>query len=148
MKKEGYQQGLLVLRDGFHDYVNAVGRRHGLSHAELMILFLLNDYSECDTAGHIAELCCLSKSRVSGAVHKLIERGLLCSKADAHDRRTVHLALQPDAMSIIADVMRAQKQFFRQMLRGFTEQEKRVLRDYFTRMVRNLKGTDGKEETR
>ena len=67
--------------------------RWNLSMREVHVLLFLVNNPELDTARDVVVYRGLSKSQVSQAVDILCCRGFLSRKADAEDRRVVHLAI-------------------------------------------------------
>ena len=95
----------------------------GLSMREMDVVLFLANNPDCDTAREVSELRGLAKSKVSGAVDLLAERGLLRRAPDTADRRVVHLALTEQGMALSRAGQRIQSRCLEALLSGLTHAE-------------------------
>ena len=112
-------------------------RSWGLNQLEATIISFLHNNPGLDTAGDIAELRKLPKGNVSQGVEALIGRGLLLRRPDPRDRRKIRLSLTPAADPIVARIADCQRQFFEELFRDFTPEERAAYSAYMDRMMKN-----------
>ena len=113
--------------------------KHDLTVVEADIISFLQNNPEKDTAGDIVELRRLSKGAVSKAVESLIQKSLLERTEDAKDRRKIHLALKPQAGSVMESINEVREDFVDTVLDGFTKEELKLYSLFFDRLFENIK---------
>ena len=96
---------------------------HSVSRSELDVLLFLHNNPEFDRAADIVAHRGMVKSQVSASVANLEERGLLVRRADAEDRRTVHLSLTETAAEIARAGQALQREFFAGLFAGIPQEE-------------------------
>lgn len=131
---------LLSIRRTFKLYeqcLEGVRQAHGLTQLEMTIMGFLHNNPGRDTAAEVAELRMLPKGNVSQGVDALVRKGLLARVADPVDRRKLHLALQPEALPIVAQIEQANALFRQQYYAGFLPEELAQYEAYSDRLMLN-----------
>lgn len=98
--------------------------RWNLSMREVHVLLFLVNHPELDTARDVVIYRGLSKSQVSQAVDTLCRRGILSRRADAEDRRVVHLAITDQGAPLAREAQHQQSLCGQQILAGLTPKER------------------------
>ncbi|MCI8639470.1 MAG: MarR family transcriptional regulator [Coprococcus sp.] len=109
-----------------------------MTRAEFHVLMFLANNPECSTATEIVEKRHLSKSHVSLSVRTLQERGFLRGEYRGKNRRTIHLTVCDAAAQAVADGRKAQEEFARKLLDGFSDEEKRQFERLTGRITANI----------
>ena len=131
-------ENIFSSRDLYHSLMTPVCEKYGITHTELVILLFLTNNPKLDTATDIVEKHRITKSSVSASVRVLQDRGLITGEFTDGNHRSIHLRVCEAADKIIRDGMTAQKRFLSVMTDGFSQEEKRNLRDYLERINRNI----------
>ena len=139
-------ENIFSSRDLYHSLMTPVCEKYGITHTELVILLFLTNNPKLDTATDIVEKHRITKSSVSASVRVLQERGLITGEFTDGNHRSIHLRVCEAADKIIRDGMTAQKRFLSVMTDGFSQEEKRNLRDYLERINRNIAVYSGKHK--
>ena len=117
--------------------LKSICEAYRLTLAEANVISFLHNNPGRDTAVDIVELRMLSKGKVSQAVEGLIQKSLLQRKPDTADRRKIHLLLQPSAAPITAEIDVCRRQFYKEVFRGFSEEEWGLYQAFSRRMMEN-----------
>lgn len=112
--------------------------KYGLTTAEILVLLFLANNRQYDTATAIVEKLKLTKSHVSVSVRNLEERGYLKGGYVGCNRRTIHLQLCDAASGIVAEARNMQALYVSILERGFSEEERALLREYLQRITGNI----------
>ncbi|HJD20844.1 MAG TPA: MarR family winged helix-turn-helix transcriptional regulator [Candidatus Gemmiger faecigallinarum] len=110
----------------------------GLRMVELEILYFLSRSGSGDTARDIIEARNLSKAHISKSVDNLRRTGCVTLKADAEDRRCLHLLLTPRGRGYAADYAGILRRVGAQILEDVTPEERRVIRGAMEKIRRNV----------
>lgn len=105
-----------------------VVEQYQLSLLDVKVLFFLETHNANDTAKDIVNSHYFTKSNVSKSIETLLERGYLQKKYDSHDRRYIHLKIQPLARPLLEDVRRCQRVLLQTIFQGVTEEEIQIIR--------------------
>lgn len=135
--------GLRVITRSYDARRRAVCRQLGLSRMEFDILVFLHNNPGRDTARDIVALRGLPKSNVSQAVEVLMGKGLLDRRQDPEDRRRVHLHLTEEAHRLLPRLLAAQREFWAQAFRGFSDRDAQDFAALYGRIVQNLSEQEG-----
>ena len=111
---------------------------YDLTQMEFHILLFLANNPQWDTAAQIVKYRNMAKSHVSMSVKTLQEKGLLEGVHLPGDRKSVHLRLRPQAQPPIYAGRQAQAEFGARLVRGFSEEEVLLLRNYIERIQNNM----------
>ncbi len=123
----GYSKALVLIHQLIKLYQfssEEVCESFGITRAELDIISFLHNNPGMDTAKMICEIRFLKKSIVSQSIDKLVKRGFVKKRADADDRRLLHLSLTPDADECVDKIDEMQKSFFNSITSSYTAEEK------------------------
>ena len=104
--------------------VEPVCKKWDLTRSEVDVLLFLYNNPQYDRAADIVSHRGMTKSHVSMSVTALAERGLLERQYSQEDRRTAHLKLLGEGVTIAAEARAAQQQFFAMIYEGITQEEK------------------------
>ncbi len=111
--------------------------KYHLTHTEMMVLLHLKEKTEGDTAADIVKRLKLAKSHVSASVRDLVERGLVKGSYEGGNHRSIHLQLCESAKPIVMEGEKVQRNFSAIIEAGFTQEEKKIFREYLYRMAEN-----------
>ncbi len=117
-------------------YTKPICVKNNLTQMEYDILMFLGDHPEMDTAADIIRVRRFSKSHVSSALKLLKLKGLI-HRREADGQRNIHLHLTEKAAEIVKAGMEAQREFARQLFKGFTQEEIDRCLVYFKRLFEN-----------
>ena len=98
-----------------------------LSRTEVELILFLSAHPDQDLARDIAQLRMLPKSCVSRAVDSLSRKNYLDCVPDKTDRRSVHLALSPQAQEVVAACRQIQSEMLEALLEGISEEEYQLM---------------------
>jgi len=126
--------------------LNPVCEKYGLTQTEMVILMSLTDNPGEDTATGIIKKRKLKKSVISVALRSLQEKGYVIGEHKDGNHRSIHLQICEAALPIIASGKEAQEQFVHIMLNGFSDDEKKQLKNFFDRITANIAGYSSSEK--
>ena len=109
--------------------------RYGMLRTEWRVLFHLGMYGRM-TAKEIGTRARIHKTKVSRAVQKLADRRFLTRERDESDRRSEHLALTAAGEAAYRDLRAVAQTYDAALVREFSEEEIRVLRQVLRRLAR------------
>ncbi len=121
--------------------IGATASHCKLTSAEVNILLFLANNPDYNTAKDISEMRMLPKSCISKAVDSLTRQGLLTSKEDDKDRRILHLFILPAAKDVVESAQAAQEEFFLDIFRNFSQEERDMLDTLTKKLIHNMKET-------
>lgn len=98
-------------------------KQWNLTRNELDVLLFLHNNPTFDRAADIVSHRGIAKSHVSLSVSMLERRGFLHRHFAANDRRTAHLGLTPEGLSIAQEGRAVQERFFRRVFTGISPEE-------------------------
>ena len=108
-----------------------------LSRTEVELILFLAAHPEQDLARDVAQLRMLPKSRVSRAVDSLHRKNYLDCVPDKADRRSVHLALSPQARAVAQASQRLHTQMLSSLLEGISRDEYQLVLRAMEKMSQN-----------
>lgn len=103
-----------------------------------VLMFLLNNAPELDTAKDISQYKGISKALVCRSVDSLSKKGLLSSVVDKSDRRIVHLALSDDASEIVYKLKKSKEIFGDMVMEGVNEEDIKIFMRVINTMLDNV----------
>lgn len=127
---------LYVNRELHRVIFESICEKYDLTITEIMILLLL-DQKQIDTAKEIAMKFKIAKSHLSTSIRNLEDKGLIYGEYVGNDHRTIHLCLCDHAKEIVEDSTYAYQNFFGILMNDFEEDEKVQVLNYLKRMVEN-----------
>lgn len=113
--------------------------KHNISKTEADILLFLFNNPRYDTAKDIVNIRGIAKSYVSRSIEALTEKNFIILRQDRDDRRVVHLELTGEALKILKDLSRVQKEIFILVTKDIPEKRKKEVALAFRQISRNIK---------
>ncbi len=110
---------------------------YDLTRSELDILLFLYNHPEYDKAKDLVIHRGITKSHVSSGIDRLVEKGLIKSVQDVHDRRVFHLILMEDSKKIIEDGLRIRDKFNEILFSNISEEEKELFKKIIDQIYEN-----------
>ena len=104
----------------------AYENRFGISIPEWRVIANLARFAPM-TAGEAAERSSMDKVKVSRAISKLVEAGLVIKSLDDDDRRRGQLVLSPEGERVFHEIVPLALGWEQQLLQGLTEAERQSL---------------------
>ena len=98
---------------------------HDFTSLEFSLLRVCMDTSGC-TATHLAQLLSMDQARISRAVTRLVDRGLLVRRRLRSDRRVVMLRLSDEGAEVTERILRRVQRYGERISDGITEDQMRV----------------------
>ncbi len=111
---------------------------YDFSRGEFPVLFKLIKNGDGRTQKEICEMLYVSKSTTSKIIQSLVEKGYLRKEKDEEDKRAMRIFLTERKDEIEDLIKELDEKAENKMLEGFEEEEKKHLRDYFERILKNL----------
>lgn len=109
-----------------------------LTQGEIDVLLFLFNNTPLDTAKDIAKYRSISKSMVSKSLDSLLQKGYLSGETDPSDRRSIHLAILPEAVSKVERLASVQKSILKSIFSDITEDEYAVMKRIFSKISDNI----------
>lgn len=110
---------------------------YGLTQMQYDILMFLYNNPQHNTAADIVKIRKSTKSHVSTSLKGLEDRGLIKRLQSAENKKHIEIVLLENAMPIIKDGIKAQKDFASNVLSGLTNEEKRICISVFDKICHN-----------
>lgn len=110
---------------------------YGLTQMQYDILMFLYNNPQHNTAADIVKIRKSTKSHVSTSLKGLEDRGLIKRLQSAENKKHIEIVLLENAMPIIKDGIKAQKDFASNVLSGLTNEEKRICMSVFDKICHN-----------
>ena len=118
-----YLDNIQSSKKAYAAVLEPICRDYGLTRSEVDVILFLANNPEYDRAADIVTIRGMAKSHVSLSVGNLEKRGLLVRQSESSDRRTAHLKLTEAALPVAEAAQARQKQFFRQLFAGISQEE-------------------------
>ena len=118
-------------------FTRKVCDRYQLTQMEYDILMFLHNNPKYNTAADIVKIRKSTKSHVSTSLKALENKGLIERIHSARNKKHIEIVLLDKAELIVEAGINAQKQFARNVLRGLTEEEKRICINIFDKICCN-----------
>lgn len=112
-------------------------KQYNLTRMELDILLFLANNPQYDSAKDIIERRKLTKSHVSTSIKSLVKKNYLKLTYLPNNKKTVHLKLLNTTNEIIEAGQLAQKNFFAIILKDLTKEEKLIIINCFSKILKN-----------
>ncbi len=110
---------------------------YGLTQMQYDILMFLYNNPQHNTAADIVKIRKSTKSHVSTSLKGLEDRELIKRLQSTENKKHIEIILLENAMPIIEDGIKAQKDFASNVLSGLTNEEKRICMSVFDKICRN-----------
>ena len=114
-------------------------KEYRLCKIDLQILYYLYTAGEHNTSKDILDLELFSKGHISQSLSRLQKMNLIIMVQDEDDRRYVHNVLTQDASKVLADLKEVYDRINHIVLKGVTEDEKRILVSLAQRINDNIR---------
>lgn len=114
-------------------------KEYNLCKIDLQILYYLYTAGEHNTSKDILDLELFSKGHISQSLSRLQKMNLIIMVQDEDDRRYVHNVLTQDASKVLADLKEVYDRINHIVLKGVTEDEKRILVSLAQRINDNIR---------
>lgn len=109
-----------------------------LHRGQAPILLLLGEKNG-STQKEISEKLKIKPSTVTLILRRMKKKGLIASERDERDRRFSKIYLTEEGKKFICKLKRIFSQLEEEMFANFSEEEKKILEDYLTRLRDNLR---------
>ena len=129
-----YFETMASARKSYSRLLDPICQEWKLTRNELDVLLFLYNNPESDRAADIVSRRGMAKSHVSLSVSTLEEKGMLERQFLETDRRTAHLKIIGQGLTIAAEAREKQREYFEQMYTGLTDEEM-VIWKKITRVV-------------
>lgn len=130
---------ILSLEDEYSSYRKKIMNRFSLSAAETDILMFLSNNPQYDTAADISRIRKIPKSQVSTSVRSLCEKGCLYTDYKGNNRKSIHLSLSQDALTVTDYGKTVQAEFAAMLFSNFSEEEKTEFERLHIKIADNIK---------
>ena len=128
----------VIALSAYNKATEGVCKKYSIQQRDLDILMFLNDNPNVVTATDIVKKLNFSKSCVSLSLRALQERGFVTGEFKGTDRKSIYLKINDSANEILSEASEARRQFSLAMVADFSEQEKKELLAYLSRVKKNL----------
>lgn len=123
MRVSYYWGTISELKEAYDVHRRHIMKEYALTALEVDIILFLANNPHFDTATAIVKERKISKSHVSETVKSLYKKGLLKRVEDERNSKLIHLQLTPLTEEMVRDGQREQKEFFKNIMDGFSEEE-------------------------
>lgn len=113
-------------------------KRHGLTLTQTRVMGFLSEMGGQVTQKEIEEDLQVSHPTVVGLVSRMEQKGFLTTRPDPMDRRNKLVELTDKARELDEAIDMTVAQHDAQLLHGFTEEEQETLKEFLSRVSRNL----------
>lgn len=114
-----------------------VCEKYHLTQMEYDILIFLHNNPQHNTAAEIVKIRKSAKSHVSSSLKNLENRGLVERIQHTDNKKHIEIVLSENAVPIIEDGIKVQKEFAKTVLQGLTEEEKHICIEVFNNICKN-----------
>lgn len=111
--------------------------QYELTQMEYDILMFLYNNPQYNTAADIVKVRKSAKSHVSASLKFLENKGLVEKKQSKDNKKHIEIILLDSAQEIIQAGLNVQKEFVKNMFRGFTEEELVMCKSVFSKVCNN-----------
>ncbi len=118
-----------------HEFQTTYKSKYGMLQTEWRVVFHLGRYGSM-TAKEICDRARLHKTKVSRAVQALEAKKYLTRTTMTEDRRHEMLALTKSGNRVFADLYYEAQSFDAEIMAGFTEEERCLIRDVLIRLAK------------
>lgn len=125
-------------RKSYGRALEPVCKAWGLTRNELDVLLFLHNNPGFDRAADIVRHRGIAKSHVSLSVSVLEHRGFVRREFTRADRRTAHLLLTQEGLTIARQARQEQERFFRRIFAGLSAQELELWQGLIQKVQNNI----------
>lgn len=123
-------------------YLAPAAFKYDLSMAELSVLMYINGKERILSRKKLADLTDLSISSLLAALQKLTAKKLITAREEPRkkgEERQIRIAALPAANAVLADLKRAEQDFYEARFQGFTKEELKTYCDLEETVKRNIR---------
>ena len=135
---EGLLQGT-QFQTLYNRKIEALRKEYHLRKIDIDILYFLYKSGDHNTSQDICNLNLFNKGHISQSVDRMVKQQLIHAVHDKEDRRCVHLVLTQQAVSIIEQATELRGQMRNIILKGVTEEERKVLLQVSKKVNQNIR---------
>ena len=112
----------------------------GVTFSQGKVLWYLHTYGKKEpvTLRDIERYFDVSHATVSGLVSRLEEKGFVRAESDKNDRRAKNVSITETAEEMFREMKAQQRETEETLLKGFSDEERRVFKGYLKRIYANL----------
>ena len=110
---------------------------YGLTRAEFDVLMFLHNNPQYKTAAQVVKIRKLPKSQVSVSVSNLCKYNLLEAAKNNGNKKTVFLTLTEEGRIASEKGLDAQRAFGKMIFDGFSDADKKTMKDYYDKALSN-----------
>lgn len=122
----------------YKEALKPVCSKYNVSYMEMTIILFLGNNPTLDKASDIVEKRHIAKSHVSSTIKTLMDKKLIEGQCYENDRRSIHLKLLPNALPILKDGQKAQRNHLAIYTKDLSVDEIAILKNIFDKMENNL----------
>ena len=122
----------------FKRVVSATFRKYDLSFPQYNVLRVLD--ASKDSRGRIKDVCrimLVPDANMTGLSKRLERNGFILRRSDPNDERVTILVITEKGKKTLAAIEKERDENMHAMLKGFTDEEKRILLDSVKRLLKN-----------
>lgn len=123
-----------------HSRAHSIFAQHGIHRGQHRILFMLWK-GDGVTQKEMAERLNLAPATITDALQRMEKAGLIERRADLEDQRITRVYLTEKGKSFQMEVHGVFKSLEEESFKGFTSEEKMLLRRFFIQIRENLRAT-------
>lgn len=117
-------------------------KKYDINQTCLDVLLFLSNHPEYNAARDLYTVRGIKPGLASVAVETLIQRGFLIHREDGADRRVKRLFITQAAGPLVAEGQGIQREFFRSLTRGITEDELQAYKRTTDKLLENISNLD------
>ena len=136
---EGLLQGT-QFQKLYNRRIEVLREEYDLRKVDIDILYFLFKSGEHNTSKDISDLNLFNKGHISQSVGRMVKQKLIYIVQDQEDRRCMHIMLTEKALQIVEEITALRKQMYNIILKGVTEEERKVLLQVSRKVNENIKG--------
>ena len=117
---------------------NADLKQIDLTYSQMEILFYLSHQTHEVSQKELCEAVQVSHPTMIGLISRMEEKGLLIRRQDGQDRRKNSIEMTEKAREILKETKKRHQRDDAMLVRGFSEEEARLLNELLSRVYRNM----------
>lgn len=134
------------IHEMFCSRANADLKQIDLTYSQMEILFYLSHHSQPVSQKELCEAIQVSHPTMIGLIRRMEEKGLLICQTDPGDRRKNSIEMTDKSREILEQTKKRHRQDDEMLVRGFSEEENRLLNELLSRVYRNMQQDLTKDE--
>lgn len=133
------------IHEMFCSRANADLKQIDLTYSQMEILFYLNHHRQPVSQKELCEVIQVSHPTMIGLIRRMEEKGLLICRTDSGDRRKNSIEMTDKSREILEHTKKRHQKDDEKLVKGFTEEEARLLNELLSRVYRNMQQEFTKE---